>query len=363
MTPDQQIVDLPARVTRLGVVLEPNGDANEAEGVLNPAVARDREGKLLVYPRVVGAGNVSRVGLFVGEGDGPVPEFRRRGYALQPAAPYELRYKAGGYGCEDPRVTFVPCLDQYVMCYTAFGPAGPRIAIALSADGYTWERVGMLDFLEAGRPNGDDKDAAFFPEPVLSPAGVESLALYHRPMLTLSAVHGYQASEEMLAMPPESRESIRLAYIPLAPVLADRNQIMCVKESVLVAYPQGDWGLVKLGGGTPPVRIEEGWLSLYHGVDLLPSPDGRRRLRYSAGLLVHDAQRPHIVRYRSPQPIFVPETRQELTGIVNNVVFPTGIDPQPAFGERSYDVYYGMADYRIGCVRMELGESIIEAAA
>lgn len=363
MTPDQQILDIPTQVTRLGVIVEPNGDANEVEGVLNPAIARARDGKLVMYPRVVGAGNVSRVGLFVADGTGAVPEFRRHGYALQPAAPYELRYKAGGYGCEDPRVTFVPCLDQYVMCYTAFGPAGPRIALALSADGYTWDRAGMLDFLQAGRPNGDDKDAAFFPEPVLSPAGVESLALYHRPMLTLSAVHGYQASDDMLEMPPESRESIRIAYIPLADVLDDRRNLLIVRESALVAFPQGDWGLVKLGCGTPPVRIEEGWLSLYHGVDLLPSPDGRRRLRYSAGLLVHDTQRPHIVRYRSPQPIFVPETRQELTGIVNNVVFPTGLDPQPALGGRSYDVYYGMADYRIGCVRMELGESVVEAAA
>ncbi len=363
MTPDEQIVDLPARLTRLGVVVEPNGDANEAEGVLNPAVVRARDGKLVMYPRVVGAGNVSRVGLFVADGDAPVPEFRRRGYALQPAAPYELRYKAGGYGCEDPRVTFVPCLDQYVMCYTAFGPAGPRIAIALSADGYAWERIGLLDFLNAGLPNGDDKDAAFFPEPVISPSGVESLALYHRPMLTLSAVHGYQACEEMLAMPPESRESIRVAYIPLAEALADRHEMLNVRESVLVACPQGDWGLVKLGGGTPPVRIEEGWLSLYHGVDMLPSPDGRRRLRYSAGLLVHDVQRPHILRYRSPRPIFVPETRQEMKGIVNNVVFPTGLDARPALGSRSYDVYYGMADYRVGCARMELGESVVETAA
>jgi predicted GH43/DUF377 family glycosyl hydrolase len=363
MTPDEQIVDLPTRVTRLGVVAEPNGDANEAEGVLNPAIVRARDGKLVMYPRVVGAGNVSRIGLFVSDGDASVTEFRRRGYALQPAAPYELRYKAGGYGCEDPRVTFVPCLDQYVMCYTAFGPGGPRIALALSQDGYAWERVGLLDFLEAGLPNGDDKDAAFFPEPVFSPAGVESLALYHRPMLTLSAVHGYQACEEMLAMPLESRESIRVAYIPVADALADRRRMLSVRESVLVAAPGGDWGLVKLGGGTPPVRIEEGWLSLYHGVDLLPSPDGRRHLRYSAGLLVHDAQRPHIVRYRSPSPVFVPETWQETSGIVNNVVFPTGLDAQPALGSRAYDVYYGMADYRIGCARMELGESIIEAAA
>ena len=48
---------------------------------------------------------------------------------LQPEAPYELRPHPG-YGCEDPRVTYVGELKAYVMAYTAFGPDGPRIALA-----------------------------------------------------------------------------------------------------------------------------------------------------------------------------------------------------------------------------------------
>ena len=169
--------ELDATVTRLGVVLTPDGSQEEAEGVLNPASARTRDGGLLLYPRVVASGNVSRVGLVRGYERGNGVHFERVGYALEPSAAYERRAPGrGGMGCEDPRVTFIPALDRYVMAYTAFGPDGPRIAIALSDDGLKWERLGLADFSAPGLPCGDDKDGAFFPEPVRSPNGVLSIA-------------------------------------------------------------------------------------------------------------------------------------------------------------------------------------------
>ncbi|MBV8600770.1 MAG: glycosidase, partial [Candidatus Eremiobacteraeota bacterium] len=44
-------------VQRLGIVMEPDGSPLEVEGVLNPALARGRNGELLMYPRVVARGN------------------------------------------------------------------------------------------------------------------------------------------------------------------------------------------------------------------------------------------------------------------------------------------------------------------
>src|SRR5437868_13747768 len=170
--PVQPITEISAEVERLGTVLEPSGDPNEAEGTLNPASARDRNGRLLLYPRDVAEGNISRVGLVRAKDFAGRPVFERDGFALEPQAPYEVRPNPG-YGCEDPRVTFVPVLDKYVMAYTAFGPQGPRIAVAISNDGYKWQRIGMLRFDKPGMHIGDDKDAAFFPEPVISPEGVE----------------------------------------------------------------------------------------------------------------------------------------------------------------------------------------------
>jgi len=52
-----------ATIERLGVVLSPNDAPEEVEGVLNPAGAVARDGTLLLYPRAVAAGNVSRVEL------------------------------------------------------------------------------------------------------------------------------------------------------------------------------------------------------------------------------------------------------------------------------------------------------------
>src|SRR4051794_21070693 len=54
----------PRRLRRLGIVMEPNpGDLREAEGVLNPAVARGPDGELYLLPRLVAPGNYSRIGL------------------------------------------------------------------------------------------------------------------------------------------------------------------------------------------------------------------------------------------------------------------------------------------------------------
>jgi predicted GH43/DUF377 family glycosyl hydrolase len=109
------------------------------------------------------------------------------------------------------------------------------------------------------------------------------------------------------------------------------------------------------------VRIAEGWFSLYHAVDAV-EVDGRYAMVYSAGIVVHDIERPHIVLYRSPAPVLAPEHPDEMHGVVNNVVFPTGIDVR---GERELDVYYGMADARIGRASVTLppAEAIGKTAA
>ena len=184
-------------------------DPSEVEGVLNPACVRARSGELLLYPRTVAHGNVSRIGLARNTASGGDVRFERLGFALEPHAPYELRTPGtGGMGCEDPRVTFVPVLDRFVMAYTAFGPAGPRVTFALSTDGYAWERLGQVDFAAHGIDAGDDKDAAFFPEPVRSPAGVLSLAFYHRPMKKVSTVGRSRGHPAFCSsLPPGERES------------------------------------------------------------------------------------------------------------------------------------------------------------
>lgn len=129
---------------RLGVVMEPErGNPQEIEGVLNPAAIRGRDGHLYLFPRLVGRGNYSRIGVarvtFTAAGEPLGVE--RLGIALEPEAEYERRPEGGG--CEDPRITYVEPLQRYVMTYTAHSAHGPRIAVAISEDLFHWDRLGL----------------------------------------------------------------------------------------------------------------------------------------------------------------------------------------------------------------------------
>lgn len=172
---------------RLGVLMEPEpGNPLEAEGVLNPAIARGPDGKLYLFPRLVAQGNYSRIGiarvLFDATGD-PVG-VERLGIALEPEMAYELRADGSG-GCEDPRITFVEPLRRYVMTYTAHSPNGPRIALAISEDLFHWQRLGLATFqpYEGIEFEGvDNKDASVFPVAIPDPSGQLSMAILQRPL-------------------------------------------------------------------------------------------------------------------------------------------------------------------------------------
>src|SRR5262249_17355842 len=138
----------PWQVKRLGIVMEPDmADPRESGGVLNPAAARGPDGELYLLPRLVAAGNYSRIGLarVVRDRLGDPRGVERLGVLLEPKEPYERNGHSGG-GVEDPRVTFVAPLGAYLMTYTALGEAGPRVAAALSRDLLHWQRLGLVRF-------------------------------------------------------------------------------------------------------------------------------------------------------------------------------------------------------------------------
>src|SRR3954468_1896114 len=115
----------PFALERLGIIMEgDHSDPAEALGGLNPASCRDREGRLMLFPRVVAAGNYSRIGRAeVRFAEGIPVGVARQGFALEPTEAFECNTDTAGV--EDPRVTYIAALDRYVMTYTAFGPLGP----------------------------------------------------------------------------------------------------------------------------------------------------------------------------------------------------------------------------------------------
>jgi predicted GH43/DUF377 family glycosyl hydrolase len=105
---------------------------------------------------------------------------------------------------------------------------------------------------------------------------------------------------------------------------------------------------------------KHGWLIIYHGVSEVTGAGGDgHHLCYSAGVMVLSQQHPRVVRYRSAEPVLRPEMPQERDGTVANVVFPTGIDRRDDLGTPDrFDVYYGMADSRIGVARLDLPDRL-----
>jgi predicted GH43/DUF377 family glycosyl hydrolase len=123
-----------------------------------------------------------------------------------------------------------------------------------------------------------------------------------------------------------------------------------------LATPVSPWERLKIGGGTPPILTRHGWLIVYHGVSEMEKPSvGEHQLRYSAGLMVLSKEHPQVIRYRSVEPVLTPTLPQECSGTVAHVVFPTGIDRRDDLGlSNRFDVYYGMADSRIGVARLDM---------
>ena len=347
----------PFEMRRLGVIMRGDPDnPDEVLGVLNPATARAPDGKLFLFPRVVAASNYSRVGIaeVVFDANGDPTGVERRGYALEPTESYERNVRTAG--CEDARITFVEPLARYLMTYTAYGPLGPRIALAESTDLLSWRRVGPVKFafdpaLRVDFDLYDNKDAFLFPEPVRDPHGRPALALIHRP------AHAQGGMVVLPAGVADARASIWISYCDLDRALADPGALLAWRDHQLLAVPEQPWEETKIGGGTPPIRTPHGWLMIYHGVagKILEGVDHQPHVRYSAGAMLLDLDDPRKILYRSPEPIQAPETEEERAGIVPNVVFPTGIDPRE--GGR-VDVYYGMADSAIGVARLDIPETI-----
>ncbi|GAA3293404.1 glycosidase [Dactylosporangium vinaceum] len=347
---------VPYTMTRLGLVMAPDpAEPFEAEGVLNPASGRAPDGRLYLLPRMVAPGNVSRVGLAAVElRDGVPIGVRREGVVLAPDEGWERGLHNAGV--EDPRTTWVPRLGRHLMTYVAYGPLGPRLALAVSADLRTWQRLGPVQF--AYQPGLDtdlnlfpNKDAVFFPEPVPGPDGRPSYAMLHRPMWDL----GWFRPGEGVHLPAgvaDERPGIWISYVPAAEAEADLGALARPRAHRCVALPQFDYEALKIGAGPPPVRVPEGWLLIHHGVaGYIPpgfDPVGQRAT-YTAGAMLLDPEDPGRVLDRTPEPVFVPETDDERHGTVSNVVFPTAIEEVD--GVRY--VFYGMADARIGVARLD----------
>lgn len=213
------------------------------------------------------------------------------------------------WGIEDPRITFLPEEDCYAVLYTAYSPAGPGVALALTDDFKTFERRGVIFPPE-------DKDAAIFPSRF-----TEGWAALHRPVSSASA-------------------NIHLSY-------SENLRHFGNSRTVLSARRGPWWDARKVGLSAPPIHTSEGWLVIYHGVKTTGSG-----VLYRNGLALLDLDHPETCLLRSDPWAFGPRDLYERVGDVDNVVFPCGTVLQPD-GD-TLRVYYGQADTSVGVATASL---------
>ncbi len=217
------------------------------------------------------------------------------------------RYPEELWGIEDPRITFVDELGKYAIAYTAFSRGGPGVALALTADFRSFERLGLV-------MQPDDKDAALLPRRIDG-----SFALLHRPM-TDSGAH---------------------VWISYSPDLRNWGG----HKLMLPARKGAWWDANKVGLSPPLIETTRGWLMLYHGVRHTASGS-----LYRLGVALFALDQPELCLSRGDSWIFGPETTYEREGDVGNVAFPCGYTIG-ADGD-AINLYYGGAD---SCVALAPG--------
>ncbi|MHB8958019.1 MAG: glycoside hydrolase family 130 protein [Candidatus Limnocylindrales bacterium] len=216
------------------------------------------------------------------------------------------------WGCEDPRLTWLPEREEWAIAYTAYSRRGPLVSLATTHDFRTVQRLGPV-------MPPEDKDASLFP---VRFGG--RWAMIHRPSPLRGGAHMW------LSWSPDLRH------------WGDHKLL-------LEAHDGAWWDAGKIGLGPPPIETAHGWLVMYHGVRL--TSDGPI---YRVGLALLDRDDPGTVLCRIPEWVFAPEAPYEITGDVGRVVFPCGwVLDEP---NDRLSLYYGAADSVIGLATARFSE-------
>lgn len=122
------------------------------------------------------------------------------------------------------------------------------------------------------------------------------------------------------------------------------------RKAGVILSPEPGWGHSKIGMCVPPIKTENGWLGIYHGV----RETGSGRI-YRLGAFLLDFETPEKVIGCTPHFIFGPEAYYERTGDVPNVVFPCGAIIED---DGIMKMYYGAADTCIALAEASIDEII-----
>jgi beta-1,2-mannobiose phosphorylase / 1,2-beta-oligomannan phosphorylase len=197
-----------------------------------------------------------------------------------------------------------------------------RSGIAISTDRLHWQHHCWPTPKEL-----DDRDVILFPEKING-----RFALLRRPLQFIGPQYG------------TDYPGIWICY---------SEDLHTWTEPELVIKPEYPWEDNRIGGATPPIRTEAGWLVLYHGVE--NQNPAIRRVCYRLGALLLDLNDPTKVLARTANFIMEPETYYEKFGLyIPNVVFPTG----NVVVDGTLYLYYGVCDTAIALATVLLAELV-----
>jgi predicted GH43/DUF377 family glycosyl hydrolase len=182
------------------------------------------------------------------------------------------------WGIEDPRIVHIE--NKYLITYTGYSICLPLVMLAETVDFKNFRIMGPIT-------EPSNKDSALFPE----------------------KINGYYWKMDRPSS--DYHNSIWLNR--------STDLIHWGGFRFLIKPLHGTWAADKIGGSTPPVRTDEGWLFLFHGVRIFGTSS-----IYKIGVMLVDIDKPWIIKGFSRDPILAPDKLHERVGDVQNVVFTNG---------------------------------------
>jgi len=224
------------------------------------------------------------------------------------------------WGCEDPRLVYLPEREEWAITYTGYSRRGPLVSLAMTKDFDVVERLGPV-------MPPDDKDAALFPRRFDG-----RWIMIHRPT------------------PNNGPANIWISRSPDLRHWGDHAVLLEARDGAW-------WDACKIGLGPPPLETKAGWLVMYHGAHSTASGP-----IYRVGLALLDLEHPEVVLRRTDEWVMGPIAAYESVGDVDKVIFPNGWVLDEAADRLS--LYYGAGDSVIGLAEAKFSEvmAYIEAA-
>lgn len=317
------------KIKKHGIILRPTKLAFENKSVFNPAIYQEGR-KVHVLYRAMSKDYTSTIGY--ARLDGPTKVVERW---KKPLAVPEFKYEKKGI--EDPCLVKID--DIFYLTYVAHDGINAVIAYMYGPDLFNLKRGGIISpqisYHKASQLFGYSqlKDDYYLFASFYEKYGDKNILVWEKDgVLFPEKIRGQYALLHRIY------PDIQLARFKEFKELKDKNywydHIQHLSKHVVL---EGKYGFEArhIGAGAPPIKTDQGWLMIYHGVE----PRNKGRLYYASAALLNLSD-PRKVIARLPYPLISPDQNYELEGHVNNVVFPTGT---AMFNKQLY-IYYGTSD-------------------